>query len=260
MLLRTLDLARWRVFTGLRAAALVFLCGAGYCQPEASPQKFEVASVKPSRPGAKGAFDISPSGTVNLNTTVRSLILMAYQIQDYRLAGGPKWLDSDYYYIAAKPPSGPIPSEQSTRTNQTSERLRYLLAERFQLTVHHETRNLQEYVLVVAKSGPRLKEMEHDAANFRLSLGKGKIATRGGAKIGMLVNVLANTLHYPVVDKTGLDRYYDIQLNYSVDESLPDAGPSIFAALEEQLGLKLEARKGPIDVVVIDRVERPSED
>jgi len=115
-------------------------------------------------------------------------------------------------------------------------------------------------VLVVAKSGPRLKEMANDAANFRLSLGKGKIATRGGAKIGMLVNVLANTLHYPVVDKTGLDRYYDIQLNYSVDESLPDAGPSIFAALEEQLGLKLEARKGPIDVVVIDRVERPSED
>jgi uncharacterized protein (TIGR03435 family) len=111
----------------------------------------------------------------------------------------------------------------------------------------------------VAKGGSKLKEMERDTVNFKLSLGKGKIVTRGGAKIGMLVNVLAGALHYPVVDKTGLDRYYDIQLNYSMDDSLPDAGPSLFAALEEQLGLKLEARKGPIDVLVIDHVERPSE-
>ena len=259
MICRALHGTRSQLFTGLGAAALVFICGTGHSQPKASAQKFEVASIKSSRPDAKAPSDISPIGTVSMNTTVKSLIFMAYQIQEYQIAGAPKWLDSEYYRVDAKPPAGPLPSEQRERMDQTSERLRFLLAERFQLRAHHETRNLQEYDLVVAKGGSKLKEMERDTVNFKLSLGKGKIVTRGGAKIGMLVNVLAGALHYPVVDKTGLDRYYDIQLNYSMDDSLPDAGPSLFAALEEQLGLKLEARKGPIDVLVIDHVERPSE-
>jgi uncharacterized protein (TIGR03435 family) len=259
MLCQTPHFARRRLLPVLGAASFVFVCGTGHSQPEASPQKFEVASIKPSRPDAKEPSDISPSGTVGMNTTVKSLIFMAYQIREYQIVGDPKWLDSEYYRVDAKPPAGPIPSEQRKRMDQTSERLRFLLEERFQLRVHHETRNLQEYDLVVMKGGSKLKEVERDAANFRLSLAKGKIATRGGAKVAMLVNVLANALHYPVTDKTGLDRYYDIQLNYSTDDSRPDLGPSLFAALEEQLGLKLEARKGPIDVLVIDHVERPSE-
>jgi uncharacterized protein (TIGR03435 family) len=90
-------------------------------------------------------------------------------------------------------------------------------------------------------------------------IGLAGIATKGGAKIGMLVNVLAGQLHRPVIDATGLDQHYDIQLTYAPDDSQPGGAPSLFTALQEQLGLKLESRKGPVEVVVIDRVERPSE-
>jgi uncharacterized protein (TIGR03435 family) len=231
-----------------------------HSQTEASQLKFDVASIKPSRSDDKGpSFDLSPSGALNINLDVKSLVLTAYRIQDYQLVGDPKWLESTYYRIVAKPPAGPIVSDQKSRNEQLSERLRSLLAERFQLAVHHETRSLPEYSLVVAKGGSKLKEVERDAANFKLSLGKGKIATRGGVKVAMLANVLAGRLHYPVVDKTGLDGYYDIQLSYADDDNLPDLGASLFAAIEEQLGLKLEAHKGPVDVLVIDHVERPSE-
>jgi hypothetical protein len=94
MICRALHGTRSQLFTGLGAAALVFICGTGHSQPEASAQKFEVASIKSSRPDAKAPSDISPSGTVSMNTTVKSLIFMAYQIQEYQIAGAPKWLDS----------------------------------------------------------------------------------------------------------------------------------------------------------------------
>jgi len=238
---------------------MLLLCGVCRSQTEAPPQKFEVASIKPSRADAPGVpFDLSPSGSLNINTSVKPLILMAYQLQEYRLAGDPKWLETEYYRIVAKPPAGPILDGQKKQNDATSERLRHLLAERFQLAVHHETRNLKEYVLVVAKGGPRMKEVEHDAAAFKLITGKGRIATRGGARVAMLANFLGNLLHYPVIDKTGLGGYYDIQVNYFPDDQ-PDAGPSLVTALQEQLGLRLQADKGPVDVLVIDRVERPTE-
>ena len=111
----------------------------------------------------------------------------------------------------------------------------------------------------MAKGGLKMKEMAPDAEHFKLTLGKGRISTRGGgAKTAMLANLLANTLQYPVIDETHLDASYEIQLKYSLEEAPADAAPTLFAALQEQLGLRLEARKGPVDVLVIDRVERPT--
>lgn len=243
----------------LTITALFFLCGVGFSQDDTAPHKFEVAAVKASTANATGPpFDILPSGAVNLNTTMKSIVLIAYKLKDYQLIGAPKWLDSEYYRIVAKPPAGPIPAEQGKQQELTSERLRFLLEERFQFAAHHEMRTMQQYALVIAKGGPKLKEIQRDAANFRLSMPKGKIATRGGAKVAMLTSVLEGIVGYPVKDESGLTGYYDIQLNYAPDDK-PDAGPSVFLALQDQLGLKLESRKGPVDVLVIDRVERPTE-
>jgi bla regulator protein blaR1 len=229
-------------------------------ESDSAPQKFEVASIKPSGPDDHEPESNSPSGSINWNNTVRSLILAAYQLQGYQLARDPKWLNSEYYRIIAKPPAGPLPANERTRMDQTSERFRYLLAERFQLTTHEETRNLKEYFLVVAKGGPNLKEVTRGDTVFAVRTPKGKIVTKGGAKIGLLVSLLAIRLSCPVIDKTGLnpDQLYDIQLNYAPDDTPSDTVPPLFSALQEQLGLKLEAGKGPVKVLVIDHVERPS--
>jgi uncharacterized protein (TIGR03435 family) len=241
-----------------RLTAILFLCGAIYGQGEA-PLKFEVASIKPTRPEDRSDHATGISTTFDMVTTTRSLVLNAYQLQDYQLLGDPKWLNSDFYHIIAKPPAGPIPASERIRMAEMSERLRSLLAERFRFTAHHETRERQEYAIVVAKGGSKLQEVPHDPANFKLVTGKGKIATRGGGKVELLARLLANMLQCPVVDKTGLDGFYDIHLNYATEDGLPDGGAAIFTALQEQLGLKLEARKAAIDVLVIDHVERPSE-
>jgi uncharacterized protein (TIGR03435 family) len=229
-------------------------------QSDAEPLKFEVASVKPSRADDPAPESNSLSGSLNWNSSLKMLITIAYKLQDYQLVGEPKWVTSEYYRIVAKPPVGPVPADQKTRMDQTSERLRSLLIERFQLSTHHETRSLPEYFLVVAKGGPRLKEVVRGDQTFSMRTPPGKIITKGGATIEFLARILSIRLGSPVIDKTGLsrDQLYDIQLNYAPDESPSDTVPPLFTALQEQLGLKLEAGKGPVDVLVIDHVERPS--
>jgi len=258
MLRQSLNRGRRYWFQGLAAAAVLSLCQTTHSQTEPAPLKFEVASIKLSRSDPAAPFEISPGGDLTLNTNVKMLVLMAYKLKEYQLVADPKWLESEYYQINAKASAGPTVPDMNARANQNSERLKSLLAERFQFAAHPETRSLQEYDLVIAKGGFKLKEVERHADQFRLSTGKGKIATRGGAKVAMLANLLAGYLHYPVLDKTGLDGYYDIVLNYAPDDSQPDAGPSLFQALQDQLGLKLEPKKGPVEVLVIDHVERPS--
>lgn len=241
---------------GYCLCAALLACVAYSQAPE--PHKFEVASVKPSTaddPGPK--MDLAPSGSVNVNITPWMLIQMAYRVKDYQIAGAPKWLDKEFFRIVAKPPLGPVPAGQSAQNALFEERMRYLLEERFHLVTHRETRNLPEYVLVVAKGGPKLKELASDPGKFRLRFGKGFLTTGSGAKIAMLVSVLSNQLGAPVVDGTsGLDKYYDLQLKYPVED---DANAGLFAALQDQLGLKLESRKGPVEVLVIDSMDRPAE-
>jgi uncharacterized protein (TIGR03435 family) len=247
-----------RTVNAIRVTTILVLCGTIYGQSDA-PLKFEVASIKPSRAEDRSERASGNPASFDMNTTVRSLVVNAYQLQDYQLLGDPKWLNTEYFRIVAKPPAGSVPADQHTRMAQMCERLRSLLSERFQFAAHHETRDRQEYVIVVAKGGSKLREVPRDAANFKLVTGKGKIATRGGAKVELLARLLAGVLQYPVIDKTGLDGFYDIHLNYATEDGLPDGGASIFAALQEELGLKLETRKAPVDVLVIDHVDRPSE-
>lgn len=266
----------------------------------ASAPKFEVASIKPTD-GAGGLFRVrlDPSGRfVANNVTVRFLIEQAYSLKDSQISGAPGWIDSEHYDISAKPEDAFVEQKLSRdeRSQQISLMLQSLLADRFKVSLHHETKDLPLYVLAVAKNGPKLHESapappESDTpppGPPGAPLRRGFIQMRSGEFTGnsvsldRLVEVLSRVVGRIVVDKTGLKGNYYFTLNWTPGEGEgpmfrgpggpgaggpprdaappPDAsGPTIFTALQEQLGLKLESQKGPVDTVVIDRVEKPSE-
>jgi len=147
-----------------------------------------------------------------------------------------------------------------------------LLADRFKLVLHHDTKELPVYALVIGKNGIKFKESTGDAQQRRIMMGRGRI--NGEAmSMDMLVNQLGNQLGRTVIDKTGLKGPYQINLEWTPEQAQSiggpdgggegrassDTGPTIFTALQEQLGLKLESQKGPVDILVIDKIEKPSE-
>jgi uncharacterized protein (TIGR03435 family) len=253
---------------------------------------FEVASIKLNRSVGRGSsFGFPSNRFIATNVTTKMLIALAYSIdrfnvwpQDDWLSGGPAWLSADRYDVQAKVDDATVQKLDALVADQRPDymksMLRSLLAERFNLKVSREVRDLPVYALVVAKGGPKLV----------LSLAPDKkqgdhVMTSGGLIecIGMPTAVLADTLsrelHRKVIDQTGLGGKYDFELRWTPDQSSvaapirPDglgpetdsptssvgSGASIFTALQEQLGLKLESTKGPVDVVVINHIERPSE-
>jgi len=253
-------------------AALVLLAeltGSAPARAQSLPNPvYEVASIKPSQPGNRPSIR-SASGSGKLNATsatLKALIEFAYNVQDYRISGGPNWLESTSYDIVAAPehPVDPTPDN----IDYFRQMLRNLLAERFKLTVGRQRRELPVYALVVAGDGPKLKEVE----KWREGTG---VRTRGGAgqltaeKVTMtlLTQILSNISGRLVIDKTGLTGYYDFKLEWTPDE-IGQPGqvvveardrPSLFTALQEQLGLKLEAQKGLVEVLVADHAEKASE-
>jgi len=238
------------------------MTGEAWCQSTPEPATFEVASVKLSPPDAQGMFVRPLPGGLRISgATLRNLISIAYSVRGFQISGGPKWLDTERFDIearaAAAPAGPPAPREEQKKIN---ERLRNLLADRFQLTLHPETREQPVYSLVVAKGGPKLQESAEPGSLIRM-LGRGKLNGRA-VGLGMLALNLSNELGRTVIDRTGLTAKYSFQLNWVPSTNSPDApdpdGPSVFAALQEQLGLRLEAGKGPVEVLIIDRVEMPS--
>jgi uncharacterized protein (TIGR03435 family) len=247
---------------------------------------FDVATIKPSRPGAAGIRAFGPKGAdrfLAMNVTVKDLIDFAYTIDDDRqVVGLSGWMISKRYDIDAKVGDAEVvamskrpPSYNPYRFMQQG-----LLADRFKLKVHFETRELPIYALVVAKGGPKLKASMMDPANpaeavkprsLRLGVGtaSGEGATMGG--LAELLEKQGEVGNTPdgrgrmVVDKTNLSGQYDWTLhwtpwqNLSSSESSDSNGPSLFTALQEQLGLKLEPTKGEVEVVVIDHIDLPSE-
>ncbi len=226
------------------------------CLGGAWAQTLEVASVKPSRSSAAGSNIDSVQGRLSAtNITVKELIRLAYGVRDYQIGQAPGWVNSERFDIAAKMVTGAGHSLQDEKSL-----VRELLAERFQLTTHLEPKQMQVYLLVVAKGGPRL--MAHDEAAPKIRAGCGRLIGRR-VTAETVATMLSRQLEREVLNRTGLAGEYDVQLNFA-PESGPcqaDASgfPSIHTALQEQLGLKLEAAKGPVDVLVIDRVERPGE-
>ena len=266
------------------AGPLVF--GIIHAQAQTTSQdtlKFEVASVKPADPGAQGTrIQLAPGGGMNMvNAAVKQLITFAYDVRESQIVGGPDWLGSQRYDIIAKAPPSDGPTDPRQMTNdqrtvfqqQMRERVRNLLAERFQLTVHRETKEIPIYALILAKNGSKLQPAkEQESFRHGMQVRRGQMNAEG-ASLQMLANALSNIAGKPVIDRTGLKGNFDFKFEWTPETALtPGApgerqepgsqvdlsGPSLFAALQEQLGLKLDSQKGPVEMIVIDRLEKAS--
>jgi uncharacterized protein (TIGR03435 family) len=217
-------------------------------------QTFEVASIKQNVSEGPVSSMRATKGLITVeNASLKKIMLAAYDIpddRDYALVG-PSWLTAEHFDIQARFPA-------DTPTPQVRLMMQALLAERFKLALHRETRQLPAYALVLGKNGPKIHAVE-DGQPKTVS-GPGELqATR--IPMPKLADLLARVLGQPVTDATGLTGVFNFTLNWSPtgtahpDDSTAD-GPSIFTALQEQLGLKLESRKGPVEVLVVDSMEK----
>jgi uncharacterized protein (TIGR03435 family) len=258
------------------------------------PLHFEVATVKPNKsnkPG--GSMRREPGGRLTAtNMPIRQLITFAYQVTPLQLVGGPGWIEADRFDIVAKLEGDPPPVAPGLGPDHAMLAMRTLLTDRFKLKIHRESRELEVYALVMTRPGspgPGLKRSTQDCSPEAIKT----MAGRGGPPPGPGSPVLCGARMLPgrvqlggmpistfagplggltgriVVDRTGLIGSWDFDLTFApepgrgvvADVPPPDPnGPSIFTALQEQLGLKLEATKAPVDVVVIDSVEPPTPD
>ena len=218
-------------------------------------QSFEVATVKldSSGPTAPNGFTTTPGRFRVLNSPLEQMIHAAFHIPEGSLAGLAEWMRSDRYDIEAKTPARSTFDENLTM-------LRALLIERFQLRFHSETRESTLLALVLAKSGPKFHQSKDDAAGNKERIDIRPTEISGiNIPFGHFVTVLAAQLKRTVSNDTGLSGNFDLSLKYVRDDAPEGAnGPTVFAALEDQLGLKLESRKGPVEVMVIDSAEKPS--
>jgi uncharacterized protein (TIGR03435 family) len=236
---------------------------------------FEAATIKLNKSGSSGSHSSFDHGRFSAtNIQLKNLMhYSAYGVPEPRILGGPKWLDSERFDIEAKADSSVIEQmrtlSRDQRKLQMQAMFQQLLADRFKLTVHWETRELPVYALMVAKSGSSLHVSTKSDSGT--SSGNGQFTATNITLVELaqaLTQELATELGRVVIDKTGIAGRYDISLKWtpSSEDSLADngsenagSGPSIFTAIQEQLGLKLESTKGPVQVLVIDHIEMPSE-
>jgi len=219
---------------------------------------FEVATIKPADPGAGGSSgEDGREGRLRVyNVTLKRCIRYAYAIAEDQIVGGPKWIDNLRYDIVAK-------ADHPTGEPELLRMLQSLLANRFKLEFHHESRSLPGYALTAVKGGIKAQASDpnrHSGANG----GRGFIDAVA-SPLSELTIRLSALLGRPVVDMTGETRKFDFHLRWTPDDTQTGAdsatpdGPSLFTALQEQLGLKLDSRKVPVDVLVVDRAELPSD-
>ncbi len=257
------------------------LCAAGalavvaLAQAPPSTLAFEVASIKPSQPGATvRGIRPAPGGQryVAQSWPLRGFIYVAYRVKQEQVVGGPAWMDTDFFDMNAE-------AAKPSTVDELHVMLQNLLAERFQLKFHHETKEMPVYALTLDKGGAKnLKPNQAksggdpwiDQATVKPLHGKwtGKFAP-----MDFLAWRLSLILDRPVVDETGLKGGYDFELAFTRElplgtnpnglvngEPIDTSGPSVFDALREQLGLRLEAKRGPADILVIDHAEKPTAD
>jgi uncharacterized protein (TIGR03435 family) len=237
------------------------------------PLAYEAVAIKPHKTVLDN--NMSSRGTVDgfstSGMTIPVLLQSAFNLKTRdQIIGLPSWAASDSFDIEAKMDADTaaalqkLPKEERRPARQ--QMMQALLADRFQLKVHHESRELPIYNLVAAKSGVKMKSSTSDSSGSSMS---DKSFTAHGLPLEAIVFYFSNIVGRQVVDKTGLTGNYDFTLTWTPDEmrapsdasaaTAADSGPSIFSAIEEQLGLKLVSAKGPVDVIVVDHVERPSE-
>jgi len=245
--------------------------------------QFDVVSVKPSK-SVTGYFrsGSTPDGISVVNTSLLMLIRQAYGLfnsGDDRILGVPSWVKADRFDIEAKVNGADVDDLHKLNRDQRGLMLQALLADRFQFKAHRESRELPAYYLVIAKGGPKLKEAtsgETDANGANagmMRMTRGQL-TGHTVAISNMLSALTQITGRTVLDKTGLSGRYDVNLTWTPDEpaatagsdgagqtasTTSESGPSIFTAIQDQLGLKLESGKGPVDCLVVDHVAPPSE-
>jgi uncharacterized protein (TIGR03435 family) len=264
----------------MRTLAFLAIAASGIFAQSPAPRPnfdaFEVATIKLTPPDWSGGRYIRMQTAHQLearNNAVKTLIAAAYNLNPNAISRGPEWIDSDRYDILAK-----APGESRPNLDKQMSMLRALLVDRFKLTFHREPKELPIYTLTVVKSGLKIKEttMLPDQAPegppplvFVVTLPSLRMPARYATMAEFASMLQRAALDRPVVDKTGLSGRYDFDLEFTADDHIyggalgkgtDDATkPGLFAAIQEQLGLKLEATRGTIQAMVIDRVERPSE-
>ena len=220
-----------------------------------SPAGFEVVSIKPNRTGAPGSETDTTPGRVNvINATPLSLLLRAFGVSNFQIVGAPDWVATERYDLVATVPDGRVLNDQERRPF-----FEKMLAERWQLRYHRETRNLRVYSLVndssklVQHTGPGDYGMKVERAGPRVILR----STRGN--MGRMVEILGGFTGSVVSNDTGLGGEYDFTLEWFQDAAANDPGPTLFTALREQLGLRLVSTEKLAPVIVIDHIDRPSD-
>lgn len=249
-----------------RLAAWLFAVGVASAQPTTPPSTgaearlaFEVASIKLHPDPITHSEDPAVHGArvVGTASKVLDLIEEAYGLRGDQISGGPAWVKSDHYDIAAK-----AEGESPITKDQLRQMLRSLLADRFQLKFHRERRETAVYELVLGKGGPKLKPPDATGHGFVQATDTGLHMEAPNGTMAQLATQLSVTAGRPVVDKTGLTEHYAYTLDWlpANGDPEPDSNvPSMFTAVQEQLGLKLESGKASIEMFVIDHVEKPSE-
>jgi uncharacterized protein (TIGR03435 family) len=280
-------LGRVRKYHPICGVALI-LCAVNRSPGQDAIPAFEVATIRPNVSGGPQRFNLFPEFTAQ-NATLKDLLTLAYDVKPFQVSGGPGWIDSERYDISAKLAGTPTPGREAMMIQRR--RLQSLLEDRFKLAVHREMRELPIYQLILAKGGPKLQApacVEMDPKNPGLAPGKTMMDYCGSsgffkgrfeasaANMEDLTKAFGNLLGRTVVDKTGIHGMFHITLMFAADDgtvrapgapgppadagdsAAPDPGPNIFTAIQEQLGLKLESSRGPVEVMVIDHAEKPS--
>ena len=272
-------------------------------------QEFEVATIKPADPNRFGIMMRNSPGQMNVTgVTLKMLIQQAYNLKDAQIIGASGWITSDRWDITAKAPDSTaeqaLPedftkltdAQRKTFQERRMAMMQKLLADRFQLKTHKETREMPIYTLTVAKGGPKLKDNSGKTSDPNMRPGMMRMSPgmlmASQQNMAGLIQLLSQTMGRTVVDQTGLTGKYDFELKFTPDQATgrglfgdappppgavqggpgpglppgvtppppPDPnGPTIFTALQEQLGLKLDSGKGPVEVIVIDHAEKATE-
>jgi uncharacterized protein (TIGR03435 family) len=260
---------------------------------------FEVASIKLAHGAPMGTrFMFAPGGRfTGENVPIKFLIQEAYHVKDSQISGAPSWVDSEHYNIQAKMEDSAAEAMRKLSQDQVREQMmllfQSLLTDRFKLALHHDTKEMPVYALLVAKNGPKLKETAIKPAEFAPPDPKGppeprpkgpmiRMMGRGqlemtAVDLDMFAEALSRQIGRVVINQTGLKAKYDFKLQWTPDDNQGQmfkgaggpptdaaqpsdaAGPTLFTAMQEQLGLKLDSQKSPLDVLVIDHIEKPSE-
>ena len=224
---------------------------------QSKPLEFDVATIKTSDPNARNStMRTLPDGTLEIsNMTVKQMIAFSHNIREAQILEGPPWLGKDKFDVQAKVEQ-PSPPPFQELQRQSNERLGTLLSTRFQLVLKSETRDLPVYALVIAKGGSKLQTAKDtDLRSQSLRVNRGNVEA-ASSDLASITRVLANQVEKPVLDKTGLTGRFDWKLEFSPDND--PAKPSLFTAVQEQLGLKLESQKAMMPVLIVGHAEKPT--